>query len=599
MMQRASHKSRSVVHTKGAARAFIDIKSEVINSAFQITEDMQISLSESVATCVLEHYWTEIQKQYSADLPFPAPDQRPSWQPRESILSLLQELGVALAKLPIEFAAYEVGQLYTLFLPETLRAKHGIFYTPPVLARRLIEKAGNAGTNWEKAQIIDPSCGGGAFLVPAAVQIIRALDGASPAMVARNLQTRLEGWEIGDFSSWLSRFFIEAAAAPITSKTGRFIEPNIRTMDSLQCSENEFTRFDLVIGNPPFGRMRLDTDTRARYSRSLYGHANLYGIFTELAIRLAKPGGIVAYLTPASFLGGEYFKNLRSLLWEENPPVSLDFVESRKGVFDGVLQETVLATYRKSSKQNTVKVSSIQLGLDRLDIASAGSFKLPKESTDPWIIARHSDDKAVVEQIQNLPSRLVDWGYTVSTGPLVWNRYKDQLAGNKTKNSIPIIWSESVTQDGEFKFRSEKKNHEPYFKLNGDKDNWLKVTQECVLVQRTTAKEQKRRLIAAVMPSEFINKYDYVTVENHLNMIYPMVKKPAVSIDVLSAFLNSEATDRMFRCLSGSVAVSAYEIESLPLPGKAQLTKLKRLVSRNASKAAIETECMALYGQDL
>jgi adenine-specific DNA-methyltransferase len=82
-------------------------------------------------------------------------------------------------------------------------------------------------------------------------------------------------------------------------------------------------------------------------------------------------------------------------------------------------------------------------------------------------------------------------------------------------------------------------------------------------------------------------------------MIYPMVKKPAVSIDVLSAFLNSEATDRMFRCLSGSVAVSAYEIESLPLPGKEQLTKLKRLVSRNASKAAIETECMALYGQDL
>ena len=598
MAQGVTHKKNSFISDQGTERAFAGIKSEIIGSAFQITEDMQVSLAERVTTSVLEHYWAELQRQNGTELEFPAPELEAGAQLGEEILSLLRELGVSLAKLPIEFAAYEVGQLYTLFLPETLRAKRGIFYTPPALARRLIQKAGNGGIDWEKATVIDPACGGGAFLVPAALQIIRALEGASPAMVARNLQTRIEGWEIGQFSSWLSQFFIEAAAAPITAKTGKFIEPNIRTMDSLQCSEDEFSRFDLVIGNPPFGRMRLDTDTRARYSRSLYGHANLYGIFTELAVRLAKKGGIVAYLTPASFLAGEYFKNLRSLLWKETRPVSLDFIESRKGVFDGVLQETVLATYRKSGRNQTAKVSAIHLGLDGLDIARAGTFKLPKESTDPWIIARHSDDKAVVSQIQKLSSRLADWGYTVSTGPLVWNRFKDQLAGRKLKNCIPIIWSESVTPDGQFKFRSEKKNHEPYFKPKDERDNWLKVSQECVLLKRTTAKEQKRRLIAAPMPSDFIDKYGCVTVENHLNMIYPVVKKPAVSIEVLSAFLNSEAADRVFRCLSGSVAVSAYEIESLPLPEKDKLTKLKRLVARDALKEAIEAECWALYGQD-
>ena len=81
-------------------------------------------------------------------------------------------------------------------------------------------------------------------------------------------------------------------------------------------------------------------------------------------------------------------------------------------------------------------------------------------------------------------------------------------------------------------------------------------------------------------------------------MIYPVVNKPAVSIDVLAAFLNSETTDRVFRCLSGSVAVSAYEIESLPLPGKDKLTKLKKLVSQNSSKEEIEEECKKLYGQE-
>jgi adenine-specific DNA-methyltransferase len=39
-----------------------------------------------------------------------------------------------------------------------------------------------------------------------------------------------------------------------------------------------------------------------------------------------------------------------------------------------------------------------------------------------------------------------------------------------------------------------------------------------VLVQRTTAKEQHRRLISAEMPAELIAQHGRITVENHLNM---------------------------------------------------------------------------------
>lgn len=575
-----------------------DIKGEIFSSAFQMTEDLQVSLAQQVSTTVLKAYWSKINQTLGANLKFPSLDFELGIQLKAEIADLLREFGSLLASQPVEQAAYEIGQLYTVFLPQDLRAKRGVFYTPPILARRLIEKAEKAGTDWSRAHILDPACGGGAFLVPAALQVMDSLKEASPAMVARNIKTRIEGWEIDPFAAWLSRFFIEAAAAPISAKTGKLVNPNIRAIDSLHCERSEFERFDLVIGNPPFGRMRLQPDLRERYSRSLYGHANLYGIFTELAVRLTKPGGVIAYLTPASFLAGEYFKNLRSFLWEQAPPYSLDFVESRKGVFDGVLQETVLATYRKGSRKVSAAVSAIHLERSGLDVARAGSFKLPKNASDPWIIARSAADKKVITNTQKLASRLADWGYTVSTGPLVWNRFKPQLSKRNGKNAIPIIWAESVTPNGEFIFRSEKKNHEPYFRLAGARDEWLKVDRECVLLQRTTAKEQKRRLIAAPMPRAFIENYGSVTVENHLNMIYPTRKNPAVSIEVLSAFLNSQAADQVFRCLSGSVAVSAYEIESLPLPGKEQLTKLKRLVSRRASKKAIEAECMALYGQE-
>tara|TARA_R110002073_G_scaffold78102_5_gene188541 strand:- start:29 stop:1828 length:1800 start_codon:yes stop_codon:yes gene_type:complete len=587
-----------ILHASQSHRTFVDIKGELFRFAFQMTEDLQVSLAQHVSIAVLKSYWSKIEQSNQACLKFPAPDMEPGIELKPETSVLLEEYGKQLAAFPVEQAAYEVGQLYTQFLPEGLRAKRGVFYTPPILARRLIEKAEKAGTDWSKANIIDPACGGGAFLVPAALQVIEALKHASPAMVSRNLKTRIEGWEIDPFAAWLSSFFIEVAAAPISAQTGKLVKPNIRSLDSLHCDHKEFDRFDLVIGNPPFGRVRLDLDLRTRYDRSLYGHANMYGIFTELAVRLAKQGGVIAYLTPASFLAGEYFKNLRSFLWKEAPPFSLDFVESRKGVFEGVLQETVLAIYRKGSRKVSAAVSAIHLERSVLDVSRAGTFKLPKQATAPWIIARNAAGKKVVAGTANLAERLEDWGYTVSTGPLVWNRHKPQLSNRNGKNTIPIIWAESVTPDGEFIFRSEKKNHEPFFKLEGDRDEWLKIDRECVLLQRTTAKEQKRRLIAAPMPKDFIEIYGCVTVENHLNMIYPTRKNPAVSIEVLSAFLNSHAADQVFRCLSGSVAVSAYEIESLPLPGKEQLTKLKRLVSRKASKKAIETECAALYGQD-
>ncbi len=87
-------------------------------------------------------------------------------------------------------------------------------------------------------------------------------------------------------------------------------------------------------------------------------------------------------------------------------------------------------------------------------------------------------------------------------------------------------------------------------------------------------------------------------VENHLNMLRPIVDPPPVSPDVLAAFLNSGAADRAFRCISGSVAVSAYELEILPLPAPEALAALSRLVRAKARRSRIEATCSALYRRD-
>ena len=89
-------------------------------------------------------------------------------------------------------------------------------------------------------------------------------------------------------------------------------------------------------------------------------------------------------------------------------------------------------------------------------------------------------------------SRLADLGYTVSTGPLVWNRHKDSLRVRRKEGCYPLLWAESVRPEGGFEFRAAKRNHKPYFRPKAD-ERWVVTDFPCVLLQRTTAKEQCRR----------------------------------------------------------------------------------------------------------
>jgi adenine-specific DNA-methyltransferase len=87
-----------------------------------------------------------------------------------------------------------------------------------------------------------------------------------------------------------------------------------------------------------------------------------------------------------------------------------------------------------------------------------------------------------------------------------------------------------------------------------------------------------------------------VVVENHLNMVRPTAR-PAVSAATVAAVLNSQVADQLFRCINGSVAVSAFEMEALPLPSPAAMRGVEALVSDGACSAAIEDELARLYGQ--
>lgn len=511
------------------------------------------------------------------------------------VQQVADETGRLVATFPVEDAGYLIGSIYTVMLPSDLRSELGAYYTPPPLVARLLDQAEGAGFDFAQGTAIDPACGGGAFLSPVALRMWSRgrQGGASDEWIFRSLMKRLRGIELDPFAAWMSLALLEAALLPLCiAAKMRVPEDIVITGNALE--PRDIGQFDLVIGNPPYGRVTLEPVMRSLYARSLYGHANLYGLFTDLALRLTKRGGVISYLTPTSFLGGQYFMALRRLLTTEACPVTFDFVADREGVFDDVLQETLLTSFKVTGNQRPARVSLvIPKGLNAARIEKIGDIAVQAGGA-PWLLPRTPGDADFLAQIRQMPTRLADFGYSVSTGQLVWNRHKDQLRQIQEKGCLPLVWAESVTPDG-FSFSAARRGHVPFIRVKKEQPHLI-TKAECVLIQRTTSKEQDRRLFAAVLPSAFLKEHGGAVIENHLNMVYPDRKAPVVSPATIAALLNSRAVDRAFRCISGSVAVSAYELNSLPLPSVEQLLELEKLIKRRPSKASLEGAVDQFYG---
>lgn len=508
--------------------------------------------------------------------------------------SLARSIGSSAASLDVTEASYEIGVVYTSAIPQEIRTSMGAYYTPPQLCERLLDMASECGVDWSYARILDPACGGGAFLIPLVLRMVKSLRGLRAESVLESIQDRLTGYELDPFAAWMSEVFLDIALASLYRETGRRIESVVHVCDTL-FQATETCLYDLVVGNPPYGRVSLSDESRRRFKRSLFGHANLYGLFTDMALRFANSNGVIAFVTPTSFLSGEYFKALRHLLGQEAPPAKINFIAERKGVFKNVLQETMLATYCRGKKRRQVQVQCVAQGsTGSFWTSDAGLFKLPVRAEEPWLIPRTERQSELIEGAIQLPFRLADYGYKVCTGPLVWNRHRNSLRDGPSKTCYPLIWAESVRSDGSFEFRAEQRNHKPYFEPT-EKEHWVVTSNPCVLLQRTTAKEQCRRLVAAEIPKSFIETHGAVVIENHLNMIKPLDKTPKVKPAVVAALLNSEVVDQVFRCINGSVAVSAYELHALPLPSPDDINALTPLVSSPRRKDQLNRALERLY----
>ena len=210
------------------------------------------------------------------------------------------------------YEAYTLSQEQLLlpgFLPEPVNLKKetnfiGIHYTPPSIARTLVEEVLNAiGDLPPYLKVFDPACGSGVFLK----EVLRQLS-------LKNYQGRvkLEGWDISPAAIDMATFILLYEKDKLNSKFSVDIE--IQHRDSLNDQNQWRADADIVLMNPPFlSWNNMDKQQKELVKQSLnklmQKTPDLSSVFLWKGVQSLPSKGVIGCILPASILDAEsHFK---------------------------------------------------------------------------------------------------------------------------------------------------------------------------------------------------------------------------------------------------------------------------------------------------
>lgn len=536
---------------------------------------LQLNCDAATVAGTALRLWCELDFPAAAKAKLPYSNQLEVTGQMKSFVGLLREMDF------LE-ASYWLSSAYAMLTDETYRKKLAMFFTPASLTRGLLDDIAAQGVDFGKHSFLDPACGGAAFLAPIAFRMREALKarGLSPRATLKHIERHLSGTDKDATLCMLSRQFLYMALHEDLETSGYVPTFNIEAADSLKSQRGKLGRRDVVVCNPPYRKLAADEVALLdpAFEHIVEAQPNLYSVFIFHCARLVRPGGLVALVTPTSFLSGQYFSRLRSFLIRNTEVEHIGMVSKRLGVFIDVVQETALTVLRRRAPDNrtearaTVSVVSVEG-----KYTPVGTSVLPNGGA-VWPIPRAMSDVALLKLAAASRFRLTDYGYKIRIGAYVWNRDKRPkyaTLGDARKanadTAVPLLWSRDISPDGYLNFDPDVRADGYHFVDLGHKLHAAIVRQPCVVMQRVTSNDQPRRLVAAPVSINFFLDYGGFVGENHVVILEPAVDSPQLQPTKVAELLSTRAVDRIYRCISGATNVSVFELTQLALPDPAKL----------------------------
>jgi adenine-specific DNA-methyltransferase len=300
-----------------------------------------------------------------------------------------------------------------------------------------------------------------------------------------------------------------------------------------------------------------------------------------------QPGGGLVFVLPTSFVAGPYFAGLRQEILDRAQVLRIDLHEQRESLFVDAIQDVCLLTLHRheSDRRNTLRSNTYALGV----INASGPRKLlgsaqASPGGEPWMLPVPGCSRPQMtghsRQLKEQMFVIADYGYRTRVGKVVPTRERQRLRTKRGERSVPLIWASDIRPDGRFVFGSGRQcGNATWYEPPSEGVAHYTTHRPAVLVQRTSNRDQRRRLNAAAVPSSFRKEHRArgFIGENHVIILEATSNKPPISPKTLATVLNSAVTNERFSAVCGTFSISAKLLERLVLPDP------KRIPNSNSS----------------
>ena len=320
--------------------------------------------------------------------------------------------------------------IYDRFLEAKQRKVQGEFYTPPSIARYMLDRL-NLTT---EDCVLDPCCGSGTFLIERYQQVVGedADRGIATYDDACQAIARIAGNDLNPFSAVLTQIQllwhllsfgeeVKSRGMPpirVSERANSLVPTDLLTQATTRFSDIDVPGYGAVVGNPPYVRpergVDLETTARRYYKQGvtvrgrshdgISSDHNLYNLFIYRALdywcsaaedeQAGRPGKL-AFVVPLGFCAAKSSGALRALFalggrWTITEIVDMELIWKR--VFDAkVLPMIVFAEARPPNKDDVVTLRHVDDSSVKRDRSNHQSRVVFDLSTSPQSVVGYGD----------------------------------------------------------------------------------------------------------------------------------------------------------------------------------------------------------------